>query len=123
MTRRDTRMRPLFTSVFAVALAVILVTSAPARGADGPLGDAMKLYDYAARGRPIVSTSWGETLSEDPPPGLQLADSAEEFAAAVRAAADEPSDLAPARRAWAEARTWEQRWHGWATAAFGGQRI
>src|SRR4029077_1000464 len=32
-------------SVFAVALAVILVTSAPARGADGPLGDAMKLYE------------------------------------------------------------------------------
>jgi glycosyltransferase involved in cell wall biosynthesis len=95
----------------------------PHRPVGAVTGDAMKLYDYAARGRPIVSTTWGETLSEDPPPGLQLADSAEEFAAAVRAAAEEPSDLAPARRAWAEARTWEQRWHGWATAAFGSQRI
>ena len=47
MTRRAHRpsFAPLFAPLFAVALAVALGVSAPARGADDPLGAAMKLYE------------------------------------------------------------------------------
>src|SRR5712691_3173155 len=38
-------MRPLFTSLFAVALALALVASAPVQCADDPVGEAMKLYE------------------------------------------------------------------------------
>ena len=45
MTPRDARMRPPFTSLFAVALALALVASAPVHSADDPVGEAMKLYE------------------------------------------------------------------------------
>jgi len=38
-------MRPPFTSLFAVALALALVASAPVHSADDPVGEAMKLYE------------------------------------------------------------------------------
>lgn len=86
----------------------------------GWTGDVMKLYDYAARGRPIVSTRWSTPLSEDPPPGVYLADTATAFADAVCSAARESPEVARARRDWAEARSWERRrWPSWADAAFG----
>ena len=65
----------------------------------------MKLYDYAARGRPIVSTRWCDTLISDGPPHLALAESAEDFAAAILAAAIEPTTFAAQRRRWAAERT------------------
>ena len=45
MTHRVTRHRPLFAPLFAVWLAVGLVVSAPACGADDPVDAAMKLYE------------------------------------------------------------------------------
>jgi hypothetical protein len=44
------------------------------RGTDPPAwrGDAMKLYDYAARGRPAVSTRWEDNLLEVGPPHLYV---------------------------------------------------
>jgi glycosyltransferase involved in cell wall biosynthesis len=85
----------------------------------GITGDIMKLYDYAARGRPIVSTSWGSPRSGDRPPGLRLADTGEGFAEAVPGVANEPPEAARRRREWAEARSWDRRWPAWAGAVFG----
>src|SRR5205807_8695865 len=45
VTRRAPCHRPSFAPLFAVALAVALVASAPAYGADDPVGAAMKLYE------------------------------------------------------------------------------
>jgi len=45
VTHRVTRHRPLFAPLFAVWLAVGLVVSAPACGADDPVDAAMKLYE------------------------------------------------------------------------------
>jgi hypothetical protein len=82
-------------------------------------GDSMKLYDYAARGRPIVSTHWADDLQETAPPGTYFADSAEQFVEAVaRAADDDPRDVA-LRRRWAETHRWASRWDAWAQAVFG----
>jgi len=78
--------------------------------------DAMKLYDYAARGLPIVSTRWSERLADDGPPGLALADGAKAFAAAVAAATGGDRDAETAVR-WAAERTWDRRWDAWSAAA------
>ena len=43
MTRRDACIHPPFAPLLVVALALAL--SAPARGADDPVGAAMKLYE------------------------------------------------------------------------------
>lgn len=82
-------------------------------------GDAMKFYDYAARGRPVVSTRWTDSLANLGPPHLYLADNPNEFAAAVRQAAAEPFENARERRTWAEQNTWDGRWGAWANAVFG----
>ncbi len=80
---------------------------------------SMKLFDYAARGRPIVSTRWAGDLERNGPPHLYLADTPEETALAVEAAAEEPRGRAAARRAWAEAERYESRWPEWSRALFG----
>ena len=82
-------------------------------------GGAMKLFDYAARGRPIVSTRWTEALEQNGPPHLYLADTATETAVAVKEAAGEPRGRAADRRAWAEAERHESRWPAWSEALFG----
>jgi glycosyltransferase involved in cell wall biosynthesis len=82
-------------------------------------GDSMKLYDYAARGRPIVSTRWADDLGIAGPPGLVLADSAADFAAAVARAGREAPGIARLRREWAESHRWTARWDAWARAVFG----
>lgn len=80
--------------------------------------DSMKLYDYAARGRPIVSTRFSADLERDGPPHLSLGSTAEEIARAVLAAEQEPSGWAGQRREWAESRRWEARWPQWSSAIF-----
>lgn len=82
-------------------------------------GDAMKFYDYAARGRPVVSTRWTDGLADLGPPHLYLADTADEFAGAVNQAVIEPVENARERRSWAEQNTWDVRWAAWAEAVFG----
>jgi glycosyltransferase involved in cell wall biosynthesis len=79
--------------------------------------DSMKLYDYAARGRPIVST--GVLAEAGRPPHTLVADGAHEFAQAVVAAAAQSPAEAAARRAWAAEHTWERRWPAWSEAVFG----
>lgn len=110
---------PIERSELAARLDAAQALVLPHRGRGAITGDVMKLYDYAARGRPIVSTSWRTPLSEDPPPGVYMADTAEAFADAVRSSARESPDAAWERREWAEARSWERRWPSWAAAVLG----
>ncbi len=81
--------------------------------------DSMKFYDYAARGRPIVSTNWFDADRLDHPPLLLSADTCSSFAAAVLEAAAQPSSAVAARRAWAGRNTWASRWPLWSAAVFG----
>jgi glycosyltransferase involved in cell wall biosynthesis len=81
--------------------------------------DSMKFYDYAARGRPIVSTNWFDAERLDHPPVLLTADTPSSFAAAVLEAAAQPSSAVADRRAWAGRNTWASRWPAWSAAAFG----
>jgi glycosyltransferase involved in cell wall biosynthesis len=97
--------------------AAVLVLPHRRRGA--VTGDSMKLYDYAARGRPIVSTRWADGLEANGPPHLELADSPAAFAEAVQRAELEPWSQARDRRDWAEENAWERRWEPWARAVFG----
>jgi glycosyltransferase involved in cell wall biosynthesis len=81
--------------------------------------DSMKLYDYAARGRPIVSTRFSADLEKEGPPHLRLGSDAAELADAVRSAREEPPERAEERRRWAEERRWSARWPAWSRAVFG----
>lgn len=82
--------------------------------------DSMKLYDYAARGRPVVATPLPPP-DEPRPPGIYEVASPEEFAAAVVAAPAEPATWPVARRSWAERNSWPTRLPVWLTAVFGQQ--
>jgi glycosyltransferase involved in cell wall biosynthesis len=110
---------PVERTELASCLDAARVLVLPHRRVGAVTGDSMKLYDYAARGRPIVSTRWSDLLAEDPPPHLRLADTPEEFAVAVRSAADDSPGAARDLRAWAEAHSWDRRWPDWSQAAFG----
>jgi hypothetical protein len=81
--------------------------------------DSMKLYDYAARGRPTVATRFSAELDEDGPPHLRIAESAREMADAILASRCEPESCAGDRRRWAEEQRWISRWPGWSEAVFG----
>ncbi|WP_410971760.1 hypothetical protein, partial [Salmonella sp. SAL4437] len=61
----------------------------------------MKLYDYSARGLPVVSTRWSDALADIGPPDLALADAAEDMAAAIRRVAPHDPVAVSARREWA----------------------
>lgn len=81
--------------------------------------DSMKLYDYAARGRPIVST---RVLGDDDsarPPHTLIAEGAREFADAVLAAAGQSDSQSQARRDWVAQHTWSRAWPQWSEAVFG----
>jgi glycosyltransferase involved in cell wall biosynthesis len=79
--------------------------------------DSMKLYDYAARGRPIVATSGGlGDSARVAAAGAVEAETPAEFAAAVRDAAHDELSRATLRRAWAERNRWELRWPAWVGA-------
>jgi glycosyltransferase involved in cell wall biosynthesis len=96
----------------------VLVIPHRRRGAvDG--GDAMKFYDYAARGKPVATTRWTDAIDTIAPPHTRVAATPEAFAAAVQEAAAEPSEFAEVRRRWAEANAWETRWAAWSRAVFG----
>jgi glycosyltransferase involved in cell wall biosynthesis len=80
---------------------------------------SMKLYDGAARGRPVVVSPGVSSGATEPPPGTYIARGSDEWAAAVLAADGESSEVALARVAWARSNTWEQRWTAWAAGVFG----
>ena len=96
------------------------VLIAPMRAARTRGQDSMKLYDYAARGRAIVSTvgAFGPG-SEIADGGVAQARTAGEFARAATAASTDADELRAARRAWAVANAWSRRWPAWSRAAFG----
>jgi hypothetical protein len=81
--------------------------------------DAMKLYDYAARGRPIVATRFDASVTGAGPPHVRPADTAQETVEAIGAAVAEPAEWAAARRRWAEGQRWDERWSAWSQAVFG----
>ncbi len=99
------------------AAAVALIPDVPERA----LGQSsMKLYDYCARGVPVVATAGHLEHNGELPPHISVAAGATELADAVVAAAEEPAGHAGERIAWAAARTWERRTDDWLAAALGG---
>jgi hypothetical protein len=80
---------------------------------------SMKTYDYCARGVPIVATAGHLEHSSDAPPHAYVAGSAEEMAAAMVAATDEPAGSAKERIDWASERTWARRTDAWLDATLG----
>jgi hypothetical protein len=79
--------------------------------------DSMKLYDYAARGRPVVCTSGG--LPAIRPPHLYVGETAEQLAASAEAARQERDGRASDRHAWAATNSWSARWPAWWAAVSG----
>ncbi|WP_347057045.1 hypothetical protein ABC795_10085 [Blastococcus sp. HT6-30] len=98
------------------AATVGLVPDVPGRA----LGQSsMKSYDYAARGLPLVATAGHLEHAAELPPHTAIVSGAEEMAAALRAAAEEPRQFAARRRAWAADRTWGRRTGQWLDAVLG----
>jgi hypothetical protein len=81
-----------------------------------------KLYEYAARGRPTISTRWDSQLAPTGPPHLALADDSDGFCEALRHLESDPSERAVHRRAWAELHHWTNRWTDWSAAVLGPRR-
>jgi len=89
----------------------------PHRESLGRGQDSMKLYDYAARARPIVAS--GAAGASDDAAGVARANTPEEFGAAVTRAAAEPVEARERRRDWAERQRWACRWEPWRDAVLG----
>jgi glycosyltransferase involved in cell wall biosynthesis len=81
--------------------------------------DSMKLYDYCARGRPIVSTPLDHPGAMTEAPHVLWRTTAWDFADAIRFAGEEPSAWASDRVGWAARQTYPARWPQWAAAVFG----
>jgi hypothetical protein len=82
-------------------------------------GDIMKIYDYTARGRPIVSTSGVVDRELGKVPGLLEAETPASFALAVEHALTTPAATLDESRRWAETNDWQSRWPAWRAALFG----
>lgn len=130
LRRHGARVR-LHGAVERTALAEVLdrgtVLVAPYRVRLTAGQSSMKLFDYAARGRPIVATpgALGPTTLTAPA-GVHEAAGAEAFAGAVLAAASRDGrlrEVAATRASWLEAHAWEVRWEQWRRAAFGEERL
>jgi glycosyltransferase involved in cell wall biosynthesis len=93
------------------------VTLLPNRPAFVGGQDSMKVYDYAARGRPIVATTDGGHI--DGAVAARCASTPEALAIAIIDAAEEPASARAARRAWAATQRWKVRWPAWSAAALG----
>jgi glycosyltransferase involved in cell wall biosynthesis len=93
------------------------VTLLPNRPAFAVGQDSMKIYDYAARGRPIVATTAGRHV--DGAVAARCASTPEALASAIIDAAREPASARAARRAWAASQRWNARWTAWSAAALG----
>jgi Glycosyl transferases group 1 len=81
--------------------------------------DSMKLYDYAARGRPVVATSGSLPRPEGRPPHVLVSDTGPGLAAAVLATESEPREAPQDRVDWAAANVWSRRWPAWWDAVVG----
>ena len=83
--------------------------------------DSMKLYDYAARGRPTVASRFSAELGNGLP-HLRVVDTPREMADAILASCAEPESFAEDRRRWAQEQRWMSRWPAWSAAASGSRR-
>jgi len=72
-------------------------------------GDALKLYEYLAGGRPVVSRAVPAARRLSPP--VRIADTTAEFIAAIEAALAEPPEAAAARVAAVQPHSWAARTH------------
>ena len=79
----------------------------------------MKLYDYAARGRPIVANDGATRGISERPPHLRSGSDADALAALVADSVGEPADWAAERAAWAAEQSWDSRWPSWSKVMFG----
>jgi glycosyltransferase involved in cell wall biosynthesis len=79
--------------------------------------DSMKVYDYAARGRPIVATA--AVLGRRKVPGALVATGPVEFVGAIAAGVEQPAAARRAAVGWAAANTWPHRWPQWWDAVRG----
>jgi glycosyltransferase involved in cell wall biosynthesis len=70
-------------------------------------GDSLKIYEYLAAGRPVVSTRIPSALRMSPP--VRLADSSAEFVAAIEQALAEPAAQAARNRAAVDLHSWDHR--------------
>ncbi|MDQ6822087.1 MAG: glycosyltransferase [Actinomycetota bacterium] len=82
--------------------------------------DSMKLYDYVARDRPIVSTpgALGERSTVEAVSVVEAATPVA-FAEAVARAERPAPGVSADRRGWVLEHRWEDRWPEWARAALG----
>ena len=81
--------------------------------------DSRKIYDYAARGRPIVATSAAADGISELPPHSRLGDDADELAGLICDAQYESATAGRQRIEWAAAQSWDSRWLDWSAALFG----
>jgi glycosyltransferase involved in cell wall biosynthesis len=81
--------------------------------------DSMKLYDYAARGRPIVATSASLVGISETPPHLLIGGDAPELARLVLRGGADADRRASEQARWAGTRSWSSRWPQWSSAVFG----
>ena len=80
--------------------------------------DSMKIYDYSARGRPVVATVASVDGISERPPHMRTGSTLAELAEQVRETTDEPQQWATDRIDWAQNQTWESRWPAWADVLF-----
>lgn len=89
------------------------------RGASSRGQDSMKIYDYSARGRPVVATAASMSGISEAPPHLRVGNRPEELARLVTESAGDPVQWSQDRAGWAAAQSWDSRWPGWSRALFG----
>jgi glycosyltransferase involved in cell wall biosynthesis len=122
LSREDGRARwygPVARDSLCAALDGGDVLLLPNRAEQSRGQDSMKVYDYAARGRPVVATHAAAEGISELPPHLYLGADADELAALVLEAETEPVSWPEERAAWASAQSWDTRWPSWSSALFG----
>jgi hypothetical protein len=80
----------------------------------------MKLYDYAARARPIVATRGGLGAHElVAGAGVFEVDSAMDFATTIAGLSSSVDGAADGRRGWLDDHSWSGQWKRWSEVVFG----
>jgi hypothetical protein len=95
----------------------------PNRGDRSRGQDSMKIYDYAARGRPILATSAAVHGISELPPHTYVGDTADDLSRLVDSVRGEPASFSDERRHWAAGQTWEVRWPAWEKLIVGAERL
>ncbi len=122
LARGEERVRwhgPVWRDRLAAVLDSADVLLLPNRAEHSRGQDSMKVYDYAARGRPIVASEGAAAGISEAPPHLRSGNDADALAALVLAASNEPQPCATERASWARTQSWETRWNDWSRVLFG----